>query len=528
MKKGTLALLVTALAVLVAVISLTTTVSGDDKEAFVEGNFSYYVSGVGEVIVDTYFPDGSSEVVVPDTVTHEDIEYRVVEMWAVIEEDNVERVVLGKYIRSLSTGVFEGKNIKEIVVSDENNSYANDENGVLYNKSMRTLIRYPVGKTDEIFEIPSDVSSLDSYSLGDALFKKVIMSDGLVRIGYAAFYDCKNLETIESDIGLNYFPMSLAIIGDCAFQGCTSLKVVHFTEKLETIGVSAFEKTALEHVVIPEGLNSIGRRAFANCYSLQNFTNTADYWGNFHVYDGVLYNESDGVELLCYPAGRVAESYELLNDTGSIAYGAFAGCVNLKEVKLNYKMTTISEGAFVECSSLTTIDISNVSLIDSYAFDSCYNLHEIELGKNLYYINDFAFSYSGLKKVYLTGNIAGFGWTVFSDCIQLEEVVVDAKCVAAIPEHMFSGDVNLKTITFEGYDVKLLSHSLDIGNEAVGDAYVVLNVQSGYSVPSDVTNEYTHLTIVGADKGPFPIGNLVVAFFCILLIIGILMFVREV
>ncbi|KAL7531135.1 hypothetical protein ACHAXR_006095 [Thalassiosira sp. AJA248-18] len=72
--------------------------------------------------------------------------------------------------------------------------------------------------------------------------KEVVLNEGLQKIGGLAFYDCSWLENIK-------FPPTLIEVGDDVFRGCKRLKVVVLNEGLQKI---------------------IGDRAFQGCSSLEN------------------------------------------------------------------------------------------------------------------------------------------------------------------------------------------------------------------------------------------------------------------
>jgi hypothetical protein len=86
-------------------------------------------------------------------------------------------------------------------VLTDNSAYAS-ENGVLYNRNKTALIKYPEGKTGELFSIPNSVYSIREY----------------------AFLNCTSLGsvTIPND----------ASIGDYAFFNCTSLISVKFERSI--------------------------------------------------------------------------------------------------------------------------------------------------------------------------------------------------------------------------------------------------------------------------------------------------------
>jgi hypothetical protein len=84
--------------------------------------------------------------------------------------------------------------------------------GILFDKSQRTLIQYPVGQTGTSYTIPNSVTS----------------------IGTNAFSYCSSLASVT--IGNN-----VTNIGDSAFAGCTSLTSVYFQGNAPSFGADVFD-----------------------------------------------------------------------------------------------------------------------------------------------------------------------------------------------------------------------------------------------------------------------------------------------
>ena len=83
-------------------------------------------------------------------------------------------------------------------------------------------------------------------------------------IGGSAFSVCSALQSV-------ILPEGLQTIGGSAFYVCSALQSVTFPQGLQTIGDYAFERClALQSVTLPEGLQTIGTSAFYWCESLQN------------------------------------------------------------------------------------------------------------------------------------------------------------------------------------------------------------------------------------------------------------------
>ena len=100
------------------------------------------------------------------------------------------------------------------------------------------------------------------YSLYKDKITKIIVSDGITRIGNNAF---KGL-TKATEVSLG---TSVKEIGDNAFAACAGIKNVDIPVKVEKIGNGAFEDCAsIEKVSIPANTSNIGDNAFNGCSSL--------------------------------------------------------------------------------------------------------------------------------------------------------------------------------------------------------------------------------------------------------------------
>lgn len=87
----------------------------------------------------------------------------------VFENTSLKELILPSTVKSIGLGIdyndaFGSKTLENIYV-DENNPYFSSVDGILYNKEKTKLVRYPMGKKDERFEIPSSVRSLETHSL---------------------------------------------------------------------------------------------------------------------------------------------------------------------------------------------------------------------------------------------------------------------------------------------------------------------------------------------------------------------------
>ena len=182
-----------------------------------------------------------------------------------------------------------------------------------------------------------DIADYGSYTLWgghNSDIVKVVIENGITKIGDKAFYDCVNLEKVEiSD--------SVTDIGEMAFCFCTELDGVVIPDSVSDIGESAFAScTNLKNLTIANGVRNIGDFAFYGCISL----------------DGVIIPDS----------------------VITIGEGAFYSCWNLKSVVIPNGISSIEKETFKDCSGLTSVTIpDSVISFEKAAFDNCNKLTDV-------------------------------------------------------------------------------------------------------------------------------------------------------
>jgi hypothetical protein len=179
-------------------------------------------------------------------------------------------------------------------------------------------------------------------------------------IGHQAFEGCTGLTTAD-------FPL-VTSIADGAFYGCTGLTMVSFPA-VTSIGRHAFRGcTSLTTVSLPATLLSVSSDVFTYCTSLTAITVDANN-PNYSASGGMLLSK-DGKTLMAYPtaSGNVTVSTVI-----SIDYGAFLGCTSLTSVSFP-AVTSIGSFAFEGCTSLTSVSFPAATSISSPAFYGCTSL----------------------------------------------------------------------------------------------------------------------------------------------------------
>lgn len=140
-------------------------------------------------------------------------------------------------VESIGLNAFGGFYITEYTVADNNLYYSSDD-GILYNKDMTTLIKYPLLKSSGVssFTVPAGVEQIGEYAFSDCYFGGVVLPDSLTEIGNAAFYNCDSIRSIA-------VPDGVTTIGDKAFTPCDILSSIRLPASLTSIGAQAFKNS---------------------------------------------------------------------------------------------------------------------------------------------------------------------------------------------------------------------------------------------------------------------------------------------
>ena len=265
-----------------------------------------------------------------------------------------------------SAAFFGCAKLSAISVAQDNSAYTSD-GGVLYNKSMTTLIQAPGGLTG-------------SYRVADTVTK----------IGDQAFFGCSGLTGLT-------LPESLQTVGEAAFQNCTKLK----------------------SVAIPNSVSAIGEGAFRGCSALSGIEVSENNQNYSSDASGVLFDKAKTV-LLQAPGG-LSGSYTLPASVTAVADSAFWYCESVWEVNLQGNVQALGKAAFASCSGLESITLSaRLTVIPEDAFSGCFSLRQITVPAGVTEIESSAFTYcEALETVRFLGDapkIAGDAFTnVYAD-----------------------------------------------------------------------------------------------------------------
>lgn len=174
-----------------------------------------------------------------------------------------------------------------------------------------------------------------------------------VQIGIAAF---RNTQLQEIDT----LTEKLTKIDVSAFSQCKVLKTVNIPNSVKEIGSSAFEGTAIEKIVIPNSVITLGWGAFSECKDLYDVELPNNQLSLKNTFIGCV-----GLKSIVIPENVIE-----LGDT-------FVGCIRLHDVTIRGQKTKFlryavdgAEHPFVGCDSLQYISSYDCSYAKKLATDN--------------------------------------------------------------------------------------------------------------------------------------------------------------
>lgn len=204
------------------------------------------------------------------------------------------------------------------------------------------------------------------------------------------------------------FPTKLKTIGDNAFDDRLLTGPLVLPEGLDSIGKEAFQKNYITEVTIPESVRAIGQSAFYDNQSLKSVT---------------LNNSMEMInQSLFYYCNKLAVVHGGKN-VKIVNQSAFRNCDSLRSIK-DVAPVTIDREAFYNCQKLESLNFSRIKSIGYNSFYQCYGLKEADLTTLTSIDNSSFIACTGLKKVTFGNGITTIKSNAFYLCHALEEVVL--------------------------------------------------------------------------------------------------------
>ncbi len=322
---------------------------------------------------------------------------------------DLKSVTIPASVKYLSANAFSGRELENIFVSNDNQYYA-DIDGVLTNKQKTKIIAYPLAKGNT-YTVPVgviDTSVFDDWRYEDI---EVIFDESQFTNIDGVLYtnDLKTIVKCKNNVSGSYImPETVTEIMPNAFANCDKITDVKVSSMVTEIAYGAFLGcTAMTSIDLPEGLITIDESAF----------------------------QRSGLK-----------SIDMPNSVTAVCYFAFSGCENLESVQMSENISEIQGGTFSGCRSLESINIPNkANSIGIFAFSNCTSLNSIVIPNGLNRIDYSAFYNSGLIGIDIPDSVTKIGMDVFLGCGNLKNVSI-GKGLSEINDSVFYGCTALESI----------------------------------------------------------------------------------
>ena len=345
-----------------------------------------------------------------------------------------------------------------------------------YNKRIQKLalpnsIKY-VGAS--AFASMEKLESVENYNVPQSdhstfyhcdLLESVKIGSNVETISKGMFANCEKLANVAFEERNNSLSLS---IEEGAFSSCENITEIILPEGVDSIGKEAFRDcSGLTNIKIPSTLKSIEKSAFSGCNNPQKIIieDIAAWCNNtFHEslsFEKYLYMNDEEIKELVIPntATSIADeafykctgltSVIIPNSVNTIGRSAFSNCSGVTSVTIDNGVTSIGDYAFYSCEGLTSVTIPNsVTSIGSSAFSYCSSLGTITIGNGVTSIGDEAFYYcTALATVTLGSGLTNIGESAFFYCRGLKDVYCYAENVPQTKSSTFdSSNYNSATL----------------------------------------------------------------------------------
>ncbi len=300
---------------------------------------------------------------------------------------------------------------------------------------------YPYG-------LVSSLASGYTMYLGGTQLTNLVIPTEITEIYAGAFYNCQSITSVN--IHSNVTKIGTDVFAKCSniaftehnngkYIGTTGGAMVlaemidktqtSFTFATNTVAIlgSAFSRSSIESIIIPNSVKTIGASAFESCQKLT--------------------------------------SVQLPNELTEIAEFTFMNCSKLSSISVPDSVTTVCGGAFYRCSALTQFPFSANSKLEKIAdastitgsttktgaFDES-GITQIDFPNSLTYIGSYAFRLcKSLQTLAIESSVTNIGSYAFAKCSAMTSVVINGTSQTKIGSYAFESCSNLQTADIKAY-----------------------------------------------------------------------------
>lgn len=346
---------------------------------------------------------GITEFEIPESVT--EICYSA--LW---DCDGLETITIPATVTSIPDNPFSCCDGLTAINVSEDSEYFTSIDGVLFTYDKKTLIDYPIGKTETTYEIPSHVTTVMSNAFRESDYlESISIPEGVESIGRLAFFGCEKLKSVT-------IPESVTAINQALFRYCYGLERVELHNKIALIGEHAFEEcTALTELLIENPDCEI----FDLAVTIPSTITIHGYAGSTaEAYAAKYGNTFEPIEILASgECGAEGDNLTwLLDEFGNLV---ITGTGDMEEYE-----TDVDVPWYDYRDSIKALDIADgVTSIGRYAFFRCENLAEVDIPESVKVIGGSAF----IVTEWLTQQRA---MNVHIPLVKVNQILIDARTIS--------------------------------------------------------------------------------------------------
>ncbi len=245
--------------------------------------------------------------------------------------------------------------------------------------------------------IPENVTSIGSNAFNAcSSITSITIPENVTSIGIDAFSNCSSLTSVIWNV-INYQSSALSTFSDDVSSQITSFV---FGDSVKFIpSYLCANMSALTSIIIPNGVDSIGKAVFGNCKELSSIVVDEN---------NSKYDSRDNCNAI------------IETETNII----IAGC---KTTVIPTSIATIGDYAFYNSLWLTSLVIPNtITTIGNYAFEDCTNLTSITIPNSVTTIGNYSFQDCvGITSVTIPSSVTKIKYGPFAGCVALSSIIVD-------------------------------------------------------------------------------------------------------